>query len=123
MVTKVFCLQPREGKNWLSPAEVSARLKSSFDNVTEDHDLARKLGDQFVSAYRELKAAGIGDLDSLSVEEVEKHWFGAVMVRISDPDAKYAYCEFIAKNRQHIELRFAPKADIPKETSNCGEDC
>src|SRR5438445_13817813 len=72
LAAKIFRLRPSDPASWLSPAEVVAQLRKVFDHVSADTEGARKLGDRFLSKYRMLLQAGLGDKNSTPLEIVER---------------------------------------------------
>ena len=115
MAAKIFRLRASDGASWLSPAEVVARLKTVFDHVSADPEGARKLGDRFVSKYRRLLQAGLGDKNSTPLETVERQWRDAVIVQASDVSASTAPFQVVVKSAHHLELMFPAKAPFQKK--------
>jgi hypothetical protein len=114
LAVKIFWLKPNDAA-WLSPDEVVARLRDCFDNVTEDREAARMLGDRFLKTYRALIEAGHGDEESTPLDVVERQWRDAILVKVSDNTGAAASFEVMVQNEYRLELVFPAKAAFQKK--------
>jgi hypothetical protein len=103
---KVYWLSPPEGKPWLTPAEVVARLQSCFPRVLSDAAAAQERGRRFLDRYRALLAAGSGDSGSTPLAVVEHQWSGALLLEVWADTDGVARFQTIAYTDYRLELEF-----------------
>jgi hypothetical protein len=107
---KIFRLSPGADQAWLEPADVVERLRGAFDHVNADEEEGREYAAMYVGTYRRMREAGLGGPGAASIEEVERQWRDAVVVRAGDDDEAGAPFEALLRREYRLELRFATGA-------------
>lgn len=73
------------------------------------------MGNKFVSGYRALMEAGLGDASSTPLDVVERQWRDAVLLCVSDDSEATAPFEVVVRSEDRLELRFPPKTSFQKK--------
>jgi hypothetical protein len=103
---KVYWLTPADGKSWLTPDEVVARLQSHFPRARSDAAAAQERGRRFLGRYRALLASGLGVSNSTPLESVERRWSGALLVEVCADAEGVARFQTVAYIDYRLELEF-----------------
>ncbi|WP_145219770.1 hypothetical protein [Planctomycetes bacterium TBK1r] len=103
---KIHYLHPLDDESWLVPEEVVTRFRAEFPQIAVDANAAREQGAMVLRKYRALLDAGFGNADSLSIDELEDRWRGALAIRVmTDEDGDESF-QTVACNRDRLRLDF-----------------
>lgn len=114
---KFYFLAPPNAGNWHSPNDVADRFRDAFARVSVSAEAAQKQGAELLAKYRLLLESGLGDSQSISIDELEKRWTNALSIAVVIDDDQEEWFRIIACYNHRLELYFGPSVSGRKHRS------